>query len=400
MNKLKTIFIKIKTIFIWIFRIIFFVVRLVIYVFSMLSKGCVSLKEGFLNRLRFSIHLKLMLSYLWTFIIVFFVQVSILILGLYLSMSIEQFNNNLNNIYEWIVSSGFICAGLVLIFARRSSKKLIEPIDQMNTTVRSITVDDLSTRLDITGAKDELKDLAHTFNNMMDKIEYSVELQNQFISDASHELRTPISVIKGYTDLLDRWGKDDPEVLNESINAIKNETEQMKLMIEKLLFLARGDKKSISIEKSEFELSELIEEVYKETLLIAPNHEVVLKENEVLYVEADRNLIKEAIRVFVENAVKYTRDGGLIEFCLHYENPYAVITVKDTGIGIAKKDLPRIFDRFYRTDESRNKNSGGSGLGLSIAKWIVTEHNGKLKVTSELGKGSQFSIWIFARKEK
>ena len=154
------------------------------------------------------------------------------------------------------------------------------------------------------------------------------------------------------------------------------------------------------IEKNEFELNELIEEIYKETKLIAPNHNVVLGENEAIHITADRNLIKEAIRVFIENSVKYTKEGGLIELGLHYEEPYAVITVKDTGLGIAKKDLSRIFDRFYRTDESRNKSSGGAGLGLSIAKWIAEEHKGKLTVTSELGKGSQFNILLLASKEK
>ena len=145
-----------------------------------------------------------MLSYLWTFTLVFSVQAGVVILGLYLSLPEEQFISHINLIKESLVISGLICAGLVLLLARKSSKKLIEPIDQMNYAVKNITIDDLSTRLDISGAKDELKDLAHTFNNMMDKIEYSVELQNQFVSDASHELRTPISVIKGYTDLLDR----------------------------------------------------------------------------------------------------------------------------------------------------------------------------------------------------
>lgn len=391
---------NIKSIFKGIYKVIILTSKVILYIFSTLSKVLISLRDGFINRLRFSIHLKLMLSYLWTFTLVFSVQAGVVILGLYLSLPEEQFISHINLIKESLVISGLICAGLVLLLARKSSKKLIEPIDQMNYAVKNITIDDLSTRLDISGAKDELKDLAHTFNNMMDKIEYSVELQNQFVSDASHELRTPISVIKGYTDLLDRWGKNNPEVLDESIEAIKNETEQMKSMIEKLLFLARGDKKSSHIEKNEFELNELIEEIYKETKLIAPNHNVVLGENEAIHITADRNLIKEAIRVFVENSVKYTKEGGLIELGLHYEEPYAVITVKDTGLGIAKKDLSRIFDRFYRTDESRNKSSGGAGLGLSIAKWIAEEHKGKLTVTSELGKGSQFNILLLASKEK
>ncbi len=391
MSRIKSIFIGFKRIIIWFFKVIFFV-------FSSLYKIFFNLRNSFLDRLRFSIHLKLMLNYIWTFTLVFLVQSLVMVLGFYLALSNDMFLSHINIIKESLIVAAFICAGLVLLLARKSSKKLIEPIEQMNNKVKNITIDDLSTRLDTSGVKDELKDLAYTFNNMMDKIEYSIELQNQFVSDASHELRTPISVIKGYTDLLDRWGKDNPEVLDESIDAIKNEAEQMKLLIERLLFLARGDKKSSHIEKNEFELNGLVEEIYKETKLIAPNHKVFLGENLPLYVRADKNLIKEAIRVFVENSIKYTKNGGLIELSLEYDEPYGIISVKDSGIGIDKKDLSRVFDRFYRADESRNKSSGGAGLGLSIAKWIADEHEGKLTVKSEVGKGSQFSMWIMASK--
>ncbi len=385
---------NIKKVFKLLYQILAMILKIFAFVFSTFIATLKILKARFINSLRFSLYLKLMLSYLWTFLWVFGLQAGIIILGIYLTYEGQVFQTHLKVVVDSLIIASFICAGTVMLLARKSSKKIIEPIEQMNLTVRNISATDLSIRLDISGAKDELKDLAYTFNNMMDKIEESIELQNRFVSDASHELRTPISVIKGYTDMLDRWGKDNPEVLEESILAIKNETDQMKSMIEKLLFLARGDRKSQYIKKETFALNELIEDIYKETLLIAPNHEVVLEENQSIEIEADRNLIKEAIRVFIENSLKYTKKGGLISISLENKHPYALISIKDTGRGITKKDLSRIFDRFYRTDESRNKNSGGAGLGLSIAKFIVDEHKGKLSVTSELDKGSQFFMWL------
>lgn len=385
---------NIKAVFKFLYKIITMLIKILIFAFSTVISTIASIKTKIINRLRFSLYLKLMISYLWTFLLVFGLQAGVIVLGFNLKYQGVELQNHLVGIKDSLVIAGFLCAGIVILLARKASKKLIEPIEQMNNTVKNITVEDLSTRLDISGAKDELKDLAHAFNNMMDKIEYSIEMQNQFVSDASHELRTPISVIKGYTDMLDRWGKEEPDVLEESLIAIKNETDQMKSMIEKLLFLARGDRKTQYIEKEKFALNELINEIYKETLLIAPSRKVMLEENEAIEIEADRNLIKEAIRVFIENSLKYTNEEGLIAISLENKHPYAVITIKDTGQGILKKDLSRIFDRFYRTDESRNKNSGGAGLGLSIAKWIVDEHKGKLSVNSEVGKGSQFFIWL------
>jgi signal transduction histidine kinase len=240
----------------------------------------------------------------------------------------------------------------------------------------------LGTRLDVSGSKNELKDLAKTFNNMLDRIQSAYEKQNQFVSDASHELRTPISVIQGYANLLDRWGKSDSQVLEESITAIKTESESMKELIEKLLFLARGDKDTQKLEKEDFYINELIDEIIKETALIDNIHEVTSMRNEKLLINADRSLLKEAFRIFVDNSVKYTPEGGKIKLECSPEKNSTIITIEDTGIGISEKDLPHIFDRFYRADKSRTKETGGTGLGMAIAKWIILRHEGTIKVLS------------------
>lgn len=285
---------------------------------------------------------------------------------------------------------------LSLIFAIRkgskTSKKMLMPIYDMTKTAQSISANALNTRLDVVDSHDELKELAETFNKMLDRIENSYELQNQFVSDASHELRTPISVIQGYINLLSRWGKNDAEVLDESINAIISEAANMKELVEKLLFLARADKHTQKFEIDTFQLSELINEILKETKLIDEKHIISSKYNESIIINADRNLIKQALRIFIDNSIKYTPEGGTIKLNSRIKDNRIVLTIEDTGIGIPEKDLVHIFDRFYRCDQSRTKETGGTGLGLSIAKWIIEEHNGAIEIESTLKVGTKIIL--------
>ena len=281
---------------------------------------------------------------------------------------------------------------LIIIIGSAASKRLLKPVKAMTDTVQNISINQLGTRLDVSGSKNELKDLAKTFNNMLDRIQLAYERQNQFVSDASHELRTPIAVIQGYASLLDRWGKSDSQVLEESITAIRTESENMKDLIEKLLFLARGDKDNEKLEREEFYINELIDEIIKETIMIDTTHEVTCTRNEKIIINADRALLKEALRVFVDNSVKYTPEGGKIKLECYLEKSSAVLTIEDTGIGILEADLPHIFDRFYRADKSRTKQTGGTGLGMAIAKWIILRHGGAIKVQSKINVGTKIYV--------
>jgi len=283
---------------------------------------------------------------------------------------------------------------LIIIIGSAASKRLLKPVRVMTDTVQNISINQLGTRLNVSGSKNELKDLARTFNNMLDRIQAAYEKQNQFVSDASHELRTPISVIQGYASLLDRWGKSDSQVLEESITAIRTESENMKELIEKLLFLARSDKDTQKLEKEAFYINELVDEITRETDLIGNNHEVACTRSEKILVNADRKLLKEAFRVFVDNSVKYTPEGGKIKLECYLDKNSAVITIEDTGIGISEKDLPHIFDRFYRADKSRTKETGGTGLGMAIAKWIILRHEGTIKVQSKVNMGTKIFVTL------
>ncbi|WP_017413846.1 sensor histidine kinase [Clostridium tunisiense] len=284
---------------------------------------------------------------------------------------------------------------LILIpIGGRVSKKLLLPVKKMNETIENISAQDLNTRLNVSGSKDELKDLAKTFNDMLDRLQRTYEAQNQFVSDASHELRTPIAVIQGYANLLDRWGKEDKEVLDEAIVAIKSEAEAMKTLVEQLLFLARSDKHTQKVEMVDFKVNELIGEVVKETKLIAPKHKILNIHNEEIIINGDRSLLKEALRVFIDNSIKYTEEQGVIKINSYVKGKKLVLEVEDTGAGISKEDLPFVFDRFYRADKSRTKESGGTGLGLSIAKWIIIKHKGQIEVHSKVGHGTKITILL------
>ncbi|MGB4372936.1 MAG: HAMP domain-containing sensor histidine kinase, partial [Halanaerobiales bacterium] len=250
---------------------------------------------------------------------------------------------------------------------------------------------DISRRLEISGPEDELTELTRTFNSMLDRLEKAFQGQRQFVSDASHELRTPISVIQGYANLLDRWGKEEVAVRDEAIEAIKKEAANMKTLVESLLFLARGDGNKISINKSQFYLDELIEEVVQETLLITDKLKVSTTGLEKMLINADRELIKQMLRIFIDNGIKYTPAGGELRIGLAREDNWALLTVEDTGIGIPEEALPHIFERFYRVDKSRSEKKG-AGLGLAIARWIIEKHHGQVEIFSSPGHGTRVLV--------
>lgn len=292
-----------------------------------------------------------------------------------------------------------IFTGSVIVFGKKGDEKLFLPLKDMSRLANRLTVNNLqSERINLAGTKNELKDLAVTINQMLDRIELSYESQKQFVSDASHELRTPIAVIQGYVNMLDRWGKSDTEVLEESIEAIKNESKAMQELVEKLLFLSRHDKKTLRLEKHMFNMRVLVEDMLKETKMVTPNRIVETKALEDVMVYGDKQALKQAIRVFVDNAVKYTSDGDSIYISCENKEGDCVISVEDTGIGMTKRDIDNIFERFYRSDHVRDRKINGHGLGLSIAKLIIMKHTGNIRVRSQYTKGSSFIVTIPKRR--
>ena len=276
----------------------------------------------------------------------------------------------------------------------RLNRKVLKPISDMAQTAAQLSASNLSDRISVEGAKNELKDLALVINGMLDRIEVSYNSQKQFVSDASHELRTPIAVIQGYAGMLKRWGKTDPEVLEEGINAIAQETDSMKELVDRLLFLARHDKKTLMLEVESFDPLEVMSEVHREAKMLSEKHSFELNALHGVHISGDKDMIKQLMRILVDNAIKYTPEDGSITLGMRRERGWCVLSVSDTGKGISAEELPKIFDRFYRGDETRCSHSGGHGLGLSIARIIVTAHGGKFKVRSKVGAGTTFSVLL------
>lgn len=283
---------------------------------------------------------------------------------------------------------GILCAFLI---GHYISRRMLQPVEAIRAAAERITIEDLSQRIDTSGPDDEMKELTTTFNSMIDRLENSFQRQNQFVSDASHELRTPISVIQGYANLMNRWGKSDPEILQESLDSILSETEHMSALIRKLLFLAKGDQNRTLTQKQSMFLNDTATELVKEMQILEVEPHVVLQVEDECRIWADPDLMKQLLWVYAENAIKYTPTDGTITVRVWKDKKYGYVSIRDTGTGMEQPDLEKIFDRFYRVDKSRNKGISGTGLGLSIAKWIMDCHEGTITVESEVGKGTTFT---------
>ncbi len=294
--------------------------------------------------------------------------------------------------YFFVFSIGLV---LVIVFGASQTRKYLLPIQDITNLASQLGSNNLNMRLDVDSAKYELKELVIAINAMLDRVYATYAKQRHFVSDVSHELRTPISVINGYANMLKRWARDDKVVFDESVDAIIEEADNMKNLVENLLFLARCDNKTLAYDMEKFNLSELIENIFRDTEITdGGKHTVTSDIDPDVILCGDRSRIKQAVRAFVSNAVKYTPPFGEVHIGLKTDEKYANIVIKDTGLGISKKDLGHIFRRFYRGDRSRTRKDGGYGLGLAIARAVVVSHHGKIKMSSQEDIGTTATILL------
>ena len=320
-------------------------------------------------------------------------------------MTVEADFSMTSALQSWLLlmAALLLCDAIrVASFIRRREtlhKTVLAPIRDITELASTLSASNLSNRINIAGTKNELKDLAVVINSMLDRIERSYNSQKQFVSDASHELRTPIAVLQGYINMLSRWGKSDPEVLEEGISAIAQETQSMKELVESLLFLARHDKKTLMMEMERFDALDMLTELHREAAMVTPEDTFMLTAAESCPMEGDRSMVKQVMRILCDNAVKYTPKGGVVTLGIERKPGWVTLSVQDNGPGISQEDLPKIFERFYRADAARKSENGGHGLGLSIARIIVMAHGGKLRVRSKVGVGSTFYVDLPERQE-
>jgi heavy metal sensor kinase len=274
------------------------------------------------------------------------------------------------------------------------SRKALSPVDAITRTARTINATNLGDRLEKLTTGDELQRLSDTLNEMLARIENAFVRVTQFTADASHELRTPISLIRTEAEIVLRRSRGDAEY-REALRHILLEAERTSGLLEQLLTLARADAGRESLRIASINLSAIVQEVGEQWReLMATRHLVFSCEtnHEAITVLGDRSALQRLLTVLLDNAAKYTPPPGTVDLRVETTGSSAVIRVCDSGIGIALEDQPKIFERFYRVDKARSRDLGGAGIGLAIAQWIVQQHRGSIHVQSSPGKGSTFLV--------
>jgi heavy metal sensor kinase len=274
------------------------------------------------------------------------------------------------------------------------SRRALAPVDAIVRTARQISGANLDSRLEKLHTGDELERLSETLNEMLDRIEGAFRRVTQFTADASHELRTPISLIRTEAELALRRAREGAQY-KEALQHILREAERTTALIEELLTLARADSGSESLKMHPLNVREALREVADGWRPVATMCNLEFRDQlEVgdLFVVADESALRRVVNILLDNAFKFTAAPGIVDLSLEQKEDKAVITVRDSGVGIAPEEQPKIFERFYRVDKVRSRETQGAGLGLSIAQWIVQQHGGAIRVESELGKGSAFRV--------
>ncbi|WP_084543952.1 HAMP domain-containing sensor histidine kinase [Paenisporosarcina indica] len=269
---------------------------------------------------------------------------------------------------------------------------LLKPLQDLKMTMDDVAAHGFEKELSIDySAKDEIGELIVVYESMMSKLKASFEQQQQFMADASHELRTPIQVVEGHLALLNRWGKEDPDILKESLGISLREVQHMKTLIDEMLELARGEQIK---ERSWTNIVILTEKVIEELSRVYPSAIIEHKHpvQDELAVFISSNVFQQILRNIITNAIRYSRDQANVSISYERKNEYICIRIQDQGIGIAPQHMSKIFDRFYRVDAARSRDLGGSGLGLSIVKMLVEHSRGSIDVASVEGEGTTFSI--------
>jgi heavy metal sensor kinase len=274
------------------------------------------------------------------------------------------------------------------------SRRALSPVDAIVQTARSVGAGSLNSRLQKLDTGDELQRLSDTLNEMLDRIEAAFLRITQFTADASHELRTPVSLIRTEAELALRRSRSEREY-QESLRHILLEAERTTGLIEQLLTLARADSGRETLHLESVDLVEMLRNVADGWKQVAAIRDVQFSthiHDPHAFVNGDQGLLRRLIDVLLDNAFKYTSSPDCVSLRLEVKDDQALISVEDSGVGIPPEEQSKIFERFYRVDKARSRAQGGIGLGLSIAQWIVTQHNGSISVESDAGKGSVFRV--------
>jgi two-component system OmpR family sensor kinase len=317
-------------------------------------------------------------------------------------VKLVQVGMSLENMYKTrrrflLIMAAVLPLGLLLaggggwLLARRAMK----PVDRMSQAARRISGEHLAERLQETGTGDELDRLAKTLNEMLGRLDEAFRQIRQFSADASHELQTPLTILKGEMEVALR-SQRSPEEYQRVLKSGLEEIDRISHLVEGLLLLARADAGVLRMDTRPVALKVLLEEVYAQMKVVADDHSVSLQLNsmEPVSIQGDREHLRRLLLNLVDNAIKYTPAGGSVALSIQGDGEWACLKISDTGTGLSKEEQERIFSRFYRATESRSQSNGGAGLGLCIAQSIAEAHGGRIQVDSKPGQGSTFTVFL------
>ncbi len=315
--------------------------------------------------------------------------------------NLKQLKEELNQLALSIL---FVSAIIAIVLGYLLSNQMTKPIKKIQEIISSISEENISTkRIKVSEKNDEFAIVSEHFNELLDKISFYIEQQKHFVEDVSHELRTPVAIVEGHLKLLNRWGKDDPEVLEESLQASLVELQRMKTLVQEMLDLSRAPQVKEQYKDATTNVTEVAKQVVHNFRVLYPEFTFIFDDDlkRDLWIPIYLNHLEQVVIILMDNAVKYSLDRKEIILSLSKGEEHVEIAVQDFGIGMTEEDRKKVFSRFYRVDKARSRERGGNGLGLSIAKELIESYDGEISVTTLLNHGSIFKITLpLTKKDK
>ena len=315
--------------------------------------------------------------------------------------NLKQLKEELNQLALSIL---FVSAIIAIVLGYLLSNQMTKPIKKIQEIISSISEENISTkRIKVSEKNDEFAIVSQHFNELLDKISFYIEQQKHFVEDVSHELRTPVAIVEGHLKLLNRWGKDDPEVLEESLQASLVELQRMKTLVQEMLDLSRAPQVKEQYKDATTNVTEVAKQVVHNFRVLYPEFTFTFDDDlkHDLWIPIYLNHLEQVVIILMDNAVKYSLDRKEIILSLSKGEEHVEIAVQDFGMGMTEEDRKKVFSRFYRVDKARSRERGGNGLGLSIAKELIESYDGEISVTTLLNHGSIFKITLpLTKKDK
>lgn len=317
----------------------------------------------------------------------------------YFYRTITSQKNIFDELRHFMLFADFLAIILSIMISRFISRKVLDPVKGITELARKIAAEsereNVKERIPLPTANDEITELAKTFNTMLDRVQGDISTHKNFVSNASHELRKPLTIIKGYVEILEKYSETDIELRDESLEAIRDETQNIQNLLKSLRRDFKNLEDSLNFNKELFNLAEIVNTIFQRENTTTSQHKVSLIHNDDAQIYGDKTAILQMLRIFVDNAIKYTPQGGKIILSSFKRGDKVLVSIADTGIGIAAENFDKIFERGVRlTEDKFVQKAEGSGIGLAMAKTIADGHDIEIDMESVIGEGTTFTLSI------